>query len=189
MRARSALVLVSLLVCPMQARAGVWTIGRVLDAVREHDPGLRAALAAGSAGRAAAGERWAALAPQVTASAGFTRGDDPAILFTQKLWQGRFASEDFALEALNHPAARSAFQLGITVDQPIWDGGRELSAPALAGHDARAAAALERAAVADHLLAAAECWTEVVRSREALRSSTRAFDSARAMRDAAAERH
>ena len=41
------------------------------------------------------------LSPHVTVSSGFTRTDDPAVLFSQKLWQGRFGMADFAIPSLN----------------------------------------------------------------------------------------
>ncbi len=170
------------------AHADPWTLARVLDATRREDPSVRAAHAAGTAGRAQAAQQWAYLSPHVTLSAGFTRSDDPAMLFSQKLWQGRFEPSDFAIDALNQPGDRSARQWTITVDQPIWNGARELLAPGLAGRYGRAATQMERAAVADRLLGAAEAWVDAVAARENARAAAQALAFADAMRGATAER-
>ena len=165
-----------------------WTLDRTLAAVRGHDAGVRAARAAGDAGRAQAAANWALLLPHVALSSGFTRSDDPALLFSQKLWQGRFTADDFALEQLNQPAPQSAFQWGLTLDQPLWNGGREWLAPAQAGRYGRAASAMEEAAVADRLLAAVDAWVDAVSARARDRAAHDALTSAETMRLATSER-
>lgn len=165
-----------------------WTVERVLDAVRTHDPSVRAARAGGAAGRAQAAQAWAMLSPHVTASSGFTRTDDPAVLFSQKLWQGRFTMADFAIDALNQPDPRSALQVSLTVDQPLWNGGRELAAPFQAARWSRAATAMERANVANELLAAVEAFTNAVRAREGERAAALGLAAAESMRESAVAR-
>lgn len=187
-RAGAAALALSLLSLPSIARAEAWTLERVLDAVRERDPAVTAARAAGAAGRAQAAQSWAMLLPHVTLSSGFTRSDDPAMLFSQKLWQGRFTPEDFAIERLNQPDAQSALQWSVTVDQPLWNGGRELTAPGLAARYGRAATAMERAGVADRLLAAVEAWVAAVRAREGLRAAELGLAAATSMRESAIAR-
>ncbi len=184
----SALAVAVLLGLPATAPAADWTLQRTLEAVRERDPGVRAARASGDAGRAQAAQTWALLAPHVTLSSGFTRSDDPAVLFSQKLWQGRFTPADFAIDRLNQPAPRSALQWGLTVDQPLWNGGRELTAPGLASHYRRAASGMERAAVADRLLDAVAAYVDAVGAREEVRAAELGLGAADAMRAAAIER-
>lgn len=183
------LALLHLLFSSRGARAEDWSLERVLNVVRERDPGVHAAQAAGDAQRAQAAGTWSALSPQVTVSAGLTRSDDPAVLFSQKLWQGRFTETDFAVDRLNQPGAQSAIQYGITVDQPLWNGGRELAAPGLARHYNRAATAMERASVADQLLGAVEAYMAAVRAREDAQAAGLGLAAAKAMRSAAAERY
>lgn len=170
------------------AQAQGWSAERVLDAIRTHDPSVRAARAAGEAQRAEAAQLWAMLAPHVSASAGFTRTDDPAVLFSQKLWQGRFTPADFAVDALNQPAPKSALQLALAVDQPLWNGGRELTVPGLAAQYGRAAAAMERAQVADALLAGLESFANALRARAGAQAARQGLDAALAMRESAAAR-
>jgi outer membrane protein TolC len=174
---------------PRRAAAEPWALERVLDAVRDRDPGVHAARAAGDAGRAQAAQTWAMLLPHVTLSSGFTRTDDPAVLFSQKLWQGRFTTADFAIDRLNQPDPESALQWSVTVDQPLWNGGRELTVPGLAARYARAATAMERAAVADRLLAAVEAWVAAVRAREDLRAAALGLAAATSIRETAVGRH
>lgn len=165
-----------------------WTAERVLDAVRAGDPSVRAARAAGAAGRAQAAQAWAMLSPHVTASSGFTRTDDPAVLFSQKLWQGRFTPADFAIDRLNQPDPASAMQWTLTVDQPLWNGGRELAAPGLAARYGRAATAMERANVANELLAAVEAFTDAVAARGGARAAALGLEAAESMRASAVAR-
>jgi outer membrane protein TolC len=170
------------------AAAESWPLARVLAAARAHDPALRAAHAAGDAGRAQAAMNWALLSPHVTLSGGFTRSDDPAMLFSQKLWQGRFTPADFAIGALNQPAPASALQWSLTLEQPLWNGGREVLAPGLAGHYRKAATSMERAAVADRVLAVVEAWVDAVRARDNAKAAAQALEFADHLRAAAAQR-
>jgi outer membrane protein len=170
------------------AAAAPWPLDRVIGAVRERDPGVRSVEAEGEAGRAEAAQGWAKLLPRVNASVGLTRGDDPAALFSQKLWQGRFTADDFALDRLNDPPPTSALQWGITADQPIWNGGREWLAIGQMGRQRRAAAAMERAGTSDRLLAAVEAWVAAVGAGQELASARTALESAGSLRGAAVER-
>jgi outer membrane protein TolC len=169
--------------------AATWSLDRVLDVTRGKDPGVSAARAAGDVGRAQAALAWARLLPHVALSAGVTRSDDPAMLFSEKLWQGRFTAADFALDRLNEPATSSAIQWGLSVSQPLWNAGSEFAAPGLASHRARAADAAQRDAVAERLLAAVETYTAAIRAREDARASEQALAAATALRDAAVERY
>ncbi|HYJ32399.1 MAG TPA: TolC family protein [Candidatus Binatia bacterium] len=176
------------LAAPVAASAQTWTLDRVLETARRSDPGIAAARAAGDAGSAAAASGWSALSPRIGLDAGWTRSDDPALLFSQKLWQGRFTAADFALPTLNDPAPRSAWNWGATAEQPLWNGGAEVTAPALAAHRGRAARESARAAVADRLLEVAGVYVEAVRARDALEADSIALAAAEESRRSAVER-
>src|SRR3954468_4902332 len=71
------------------------------------------------AGSAAAAEREAAervtqaragYFPKVEAAESWQRGNGPAFVFSSRLAQRRFTAADFALDALNHPAATDNFR-------------------------------------------------------------------------------
>jgi outer membrane protein TolC len=185
---RAVAVFLLYLAVPVAAEAQTWTLDRVLDAARRSDPGIAAARAAGDAGSAAAAVGWYALSPRIGLDAGWTRSDDPALLFSQKLWQGRFTAADFALPVLNDPAPRSAWNWGATAEQPLWNGGAEVTTPALAGHKSRAARESARAAVADRLLEVVGTYVEAVRARDALSADSAALAAAEESRRSAVER-
>ena len=180
--------LLALGLSPHALRAEPWTLERVLEAARKSDPGIAAARSAGRAGRAAGAADVASLSPRITLDAGATRSDDPALLFSQKLWQGRFTAEDFALPSLNQPPARSAWNWGVTLEQPLWNGGSEVTAPRLSAERRRAASGTERARTADRLLYAVETYAGAIRSRDALAADSVALSAAEEQRRSAVER-
>jgi len=171
------------------AMAETWTLDRVLAQVRVVDPGVEAAQAQGRAGRAEGGAAWSALLPHLRFEGGLLRTDDPAILFSEKLWQGRFTQEDFALDALNYPDPETALQYGFVLEQPIWNRGMEFTSPSLAGHVGAAATANEQARIADHLLGAVETWVGAARARDALRADSLAVRASRENWRSAVELH
>jgi outer membrane protein TolC len=177
------------LLLPLTVHADpAWPLARFLTAVRDHDPAVAAVRAEGDARRAQSSQQWSALSPHVTASGGFTRSDDPAMLFSQKLWQGRFTPQDFAIDALNQPAPQSALQFAVTVDQPLWNGGREWATPGLVQHRTRAALAMERAGIAARLLGAVTDYVGAVGARERLTAADASLAAATAAHEAALAR-
>jgi len=191
--ARAAAILAELLLLaglsgPSPAVAEPWTLERVVETVHRRDPGVVAARAAGEAARAQASQSRAALSPRVSFATGLVRGDDPALLFSQKLQQGRLTAEDLALPALNQPPAATSLQWGLVLEQPIWNAGREVTGRGLASHQLRAAAAAESAAVAERLLQAVELYVAAVRARAAAVADSIALTAAESYRRAAAER-
>ena len=181
-------LLTALAVSAAPAAAEPWTLPRVLDAVRTADPAVRAARAMGDAGRAQGAAAWGGLSPQLRLAASAVRGDDPALLFSEKLWQGRFSAADFDLGALNHPPATTAYQYGLVLEQPIFNGAAEVTAPAMAGHLRRAAAGGEDAAVSGLLLRAAETYAGALRAQRALEADSLALAAAAEQRTAAVAR-
>ncbi len=173
---------------PAAAGAGPWTLERVLEVARERDPQVRAARARGEAGRAEGAAALSSLSPRASLTAGAIRGDDPALLFSQKLRQGRFTAADFAPPSLNQPPAATALEWGFTVEQPLWNGGAEVTAPGLAAQLGRAASGAERAGVADALLSAVAVFLDAVRAEEALRADSIALAAADEGARAAASR-
>lgn len=173
---------------PAPARAEPWTLERVLATVLERDPGIEAVRSRGEAGRAAAGSAFSSLSPRLVVDGGWTRTDDPALLFSQKLQQGRFTAEDFALQALNDPPPRGSWNGGVVVEQPIWNSGVGRTTPALSGSLRSAADAAERAAVADRVLEVVGIYVGAVRARSALLADSIALAAATEHRRAAVER-
>ena len=174
---------------PVDPPAPAWDLARVLEAVRTASPEVRAARARGRAGEAAGSAARGALSPRVSFRAGLTRSDDPALLFSQRLWQGRFTSDDFAVDALNAPGPRNAVEYGFVVEQPLWNGGAEVTALSMANRSRREASATARAAVADALLDAVTRYVAYIGARERAAADSVALDAAYAAHTSAVERN
>jgi len=171
------------------AGAATWTLERVLDAARRQEPGVLAARAAGEAGRAEGAAAQGALSPRLAARGGFLRTDDPAMLFSEKLQQGRFTTEDFAVDRLNYPSATSAFSWGLTLEQPLWNGGQEWTGIAQGGHLRSAATAAEQARVADRLMYVVQAYVAAVSARRAVAADSIALAAAEENARAASARY
>jgi outer membrane protein TolC len=58
--------------------------------------------------------------PKVDLAESWQRGDQPVFVFSSLLAQRQFAAGNFAIDALNHPAAIDNFQTKLTVEQGIF---------------------------------------------------------------------
>ncbi len=65
-----------------------------------------------------------ALYPRLKLEEYFYRSDIPAQVFTFKLNQEEFTVKDFEIKKLNDPSARSNFETRLTIELPIWMGGK-----------------------------------------------------------------
>ena len=97
-------------------------------------PGLQAGQSLVERARAEAGAQQALRLPTLTASAGFTRTDEPMMAFGTKLNQARIAQADFMPSSLNHPDPVHGAGATLSLNQPLYAGGR-LDAAARAGAD------------------------------------------------------
>lgn len=80
----------------------------------EKNPMRKAALADQRAAAADVREAKSALWPRLTFSESATRSNDPVFVFGTRLRQGRFTTEDFALNALNNPTPIGNFATRFT---------------------------------------------------------------------------
>lgn len=166
------------LLAPGFVHAEPWTIERVLDTVRASDPGVRSVSAHADAMRAEAQGAWGGLSPRVTIGSSLIRSDDPALLFSEKLRQGRFTNEDFTPDRLNQPDAETNLGLSLMIDQPLWNGGTEVTTPSWIGGMRRSADGMEQAGLADRLLHAVGVFTEVLRAHVAVEADSIGFAAA-----------
>ena len=174
---------------PPAGDSAPWTLARVLDAARATSPAARAAAAEGRAGEADGSAAWSALLPHVAFRAGLTRSDDPALLFAQRLQQGRFTAQDFAIESLNQPGPRNALEYGLVLEQPLWNGAAEVTAPSMASHAKGEARAAARAALADVLLDAVRRYVGYVSARARVEADSVGLAAVRSAHASAVERH
>jgi outer membrane protein len=70
--------------------------------------------------------------PKVNYSESWQRSNNPVFVFSSLLTQRQFAESNFAISALNNPAALNNFQSVVSVDQPIYDAGLTKQATATA---------------------------------------------------------
>ena len=62
--------------------------------------------------------------PRVDLSETFVRTTNPTLVFSNLLGQEQFGPANFAIDALNEPDALSNFNTRISIEQPIWIGGK-----------------------------------------------------------------
>ena len=148
------------------------------------------------AGSAAAAEREAAervtqarggYFPKVDVAESWQRGNHPVFVFSSLLAQRQFTAADFALDALNHPAATDNFRTAISVEQSLFD--RTTSANVRAASIARDMAATGRRLVDQDLTSAVtDAFGRVLIAAATVRSAAAMVETARADRELAGNR-
>ena len=98
----------------------------IARAVRQN-PAIRGAAAGVQEAAARADQARAGWFPRLDITEGWQRGDQPVFVFGSLLAQRQFGPENFAIDALNHPAPISNFRTAITAEQLVFDGGRRES--------------------------------------------------------------
>ncbi len=129
------------------------------------------------------------LLPQVAITETALRTNDPVTAFGLRLRQERFGQADFALPALNRPAALTGFQTSLTLQQPLFAGGAHLAA----WRQAQAGGRQTRLDRAEHLAAlrwqVAQAYWGLVLARQSLDALRLSLDAARARVRAAEARY
>ena len=148
------------------------------------------------AGSSAAAEREAAqrvvqaragYLPTVDLVESWQRGNQPVFVFSSLLAQRQFTAADFALEALNHPAAIDNFRSAVTVEQPLIDAATR--AHVSVARIGRAVAAASRLVVDQDLaVRVTDVFGRVLAAAGARRSADAAVATALADRELAANR-
>lgn len=125
--------------------------------------------------------------PRVDFTEAWQRGDHPVFVFSSLLAQRRFAADNFAIDALNHPDAIDNFRAAVTLEQALFD-------PAV-GAGVRAAAVNVESAAArqtltsqDLVVAATSAYGAVLVAVRSQQAAAAALDAARADRELAANR-
>ncbi|MDQ5986493.1 MAG: hypothetical protein CSYNP_02223 [Syntrophus sp. SKADARSKE-3] len=73
-----------------------------------------------AAGKEEIGEARSKLLPKVFFEERFLRTTNPTYAFMAKLNQGRFTSQDFAIDSLNKPDGINDFQTAFNIEQPVY---------------------------------------------------------------------
>ena len=148
------------------------------------------------AGSAAAAEREAAervtqvrggYFPKVDVAESWQRGNYPVFVFSSLLAQRQFTAADFALDALNRPAATDNFRAAFSVEQSLFD--RTTAAKVRAASIGRDMAATGKKLVDQDLMSAVtDAFGRVLIAAATARSATATVETARADRELAGNR-
>jgi outer membrane protein len=181
------LLLASLGLAATAAAQTPLTLADAIARARAHNP---------DAGSSAAAEREAAQRvvqaragywPTVDVVESWQRGTQPVFVFSSLLAQRRFTADDFALDALNHPAALDNFRTALTVEQPLIDAATK--AHVAAARIGRAVAAASRQVVDQDLaVRVTDVFGQVLVAAGARRSADAAVATALADRELAVNR-
>jgi outer membrane protein len=176
------LLFASLLVAPPASAQSPLSLSDAIARAKAYNP---------DAGSAAAAEREAAervtqvrggYFPKVDVSESWQRGNHPAFVFSSLLAQRQFTAADFALDALNHPAARDNFRAAFSVEQSLFD--RSTSANVRAASIGRDMAAIGRRLVGQDLTSAVtDAFGRVLIAAATVRSAAAMVETARADRE------
>ena len=125
------------------ATAPLLTLEQAIALAEGHNRLLAAADARIDAADAGIDEARSLRLPRIDLYGGLHRTDNPAAVFSNLLGQESFAAENFELESLNRPDPLNNWQAGVSLQQPLWTGGR-LSGSLTAATRQREAAASGR---------------------------------------------
>jgi cobalt-zinc-cadmium efflux system outer membrane protein len=126
------------------AAARVLTLDQAIAVAAESNPVLAAARRrAAAASEGALATRRGVTWPRLGFANTWTATDTPATVFAQKLNAGLFGADDFAIDSLNSPSARSHLSSSLALEYPIDAFGK--SSPSTGAASASADAMSERA--------------------------------------------
>jgi outer membrane protein len=186
MSARGIFLAILFMALPASAQSPL-SLADAIARARVHNPDVGAAAAAEREAAERITQVRSGYLPTMDVTESWQRGNHPVFAFSSRVAQGRFTAADFALDALNHPAATNNFRAAISVEQPLFD--RTTAANLRAASIARDMAATGRQLV-DHDLTAAvtDAFGGVLVAIATGRSAAAAVDSARADRELAGNR-
>jgi outer membrane protein TolC len=131
------------------AAQGPLTVTDAVKAALERNASLRAARAGVDEAAARSTQARSSFFPRISVTESWQRGDQPVFVFGSLLSARRFAANNFAIDALNHPDPIGFFRTSVGVEHVLFDGGR-LRSVATVGDLRRTAAhaSLDEAAAA-----------------------------------------
>jgi outer membrane protein TolC len=100
---------------------GPLSLRQAVEIALGQSPASRSAAAGVELAQARLGEARASRLPLVQARETLTHGNNPVFVFGSLLEQGRFAEQNFALEALNDPDALTSFRTELSLRAPLFD--------------------------------------------------------------------
>jgi outer membrane protein TolC len=132
------------------------------------------------AAEARVGEAHGGRLPTLNYTESFTRSDNPVFVFSSLLSQHQFGEQNFAIGPLNRPDPLNNFQSQLTLDQTIYDGGRNRSAERAADLGRGISEEESRRARMETIAAAARAYYDAILGGESLKTAEQAVRSAEA---------
>ena len=190
---RRAHVVVVLLLCVTVSAAvpasaqGSLSLAEAIRRARTRNPDVGSAAAAEREAAERVTQARSGYFPKIDVAESWQRGNDPVFVFSSLLAQRQFTAANFALEALNDPAATNNFRSTFSVEQSLFD--RATSANVRAATIGRDIAATGRQLVSQDLTSAVtDAFGRVLIAAATVRSAAAAVESARADRELAGNR-
>jgi outer membrane protein len=100
------------------------TLGEAQLLALEHNPGLKATGMTVATAEADMAKARARFLPKVDVGETYNYSNNPTQVFMDKLNQRAFTQQDFQLSNLNYPRPYGNFRTGLTVSQPLFQGGQ-----------------------------------------------------------------
>lgn len=173
-----AAFLVAFAVHPAAAQ-DLLTLDQAVTAALARNPTLKAARESASEAAARVSAARAGFFPRITVTESWQRGDQPVFVFSSLLSARRFASANFAIDALNHPDPLSFSRTSVGIEQVLFDaGGQQLAARRAALRSDVATLTADQHA-ADLVVFTTEAFGRALGARSAARAARAALDSAR----------
>ncbi len=111
---------------PGTTTAGVLNLRTAFSLALKHNPMIQAQLAQRDAATYGVQSARSLFFPRVDVRETYSRSDSPVQVFSSKLSQEEFKAEDFRIDRLNHPSARTNLKTEVIVTQPVFNRGREV---------------------------------------------------------------
>ena len=143
------------------------TLNQAITTALAQNASLRASRSASAEAAAHITEARSGFFPRVSFVESWQRGDQPVFVFSSLLSARRFAAENFAIDALNHPDPTGFFHTTLSVEQLLFDGGRQRAAVAGASLQRDMAGTTTDQAAATLVLATTETFGRVMAANAA----------------------
>lgn len=183
----ASLVAATLAAAPSAFAQAPLTLVDAIARARAHNPDVGAAAAAGQEAAARLAQARSGYLPRVDAVESWQHGTNPVFAFSARLAQRRFTAGDFALDAINDPAATDDFRTAVSVEQPLFDRATRAAVRA-ASIGREMAETAQRLVGQDLATAVTEAFGGVLIAAATARSAAAAVETARADRELAGNR-
>jgi outer membrane protein TolC len=165
--------------CAAAAQATNLTLQQAIQDALAHNAALRAVQASSAEAGVRVDEARSALWPKISFSESWQRGNQPVFVFGTLLSARRFAAENFAIDSLNHPDPVGYFHSVLSVEQLLFDGGRQRSTVDAARFQQTIATATTDQTAAGIAAATTAAFGRIVTAQSARRAAESGLASAR----------